>query len=68
MVTKYLNPRGGPFVGHTCTMPSSPSVPRAQLNHLPLDDLETWFGDQSTPCHTKPKTHPETHLEIPYPD
>jgi hypothetical protein len=40
MVTKYPNPLGGPSTGHTCAMPSSPSIPHAQLNHLPLDDFE----------------------------
>jgi hypothetical protein len=50
--------------GHSCAMPSSLFVPHVQLNHLPLDDLETWFGDQSTPHHTRPETHPKTS----YPD
>ncbi len=60
MVIEYPNPLGGPSTGHTCAMPSSPSVPHVQLNHLPLDDLEMWFGDQSTPCHTRPETHLKT--------
>ncbi len=60
MVTEYPNPVGGPCAGHTCAMSFSLFIPHAQLNHLPLDDLETWFGDQLTPCHTRPKTHPET--------
>jgi hypothetical protein len=62
MVTEYPNPLGGPSAGHICAMASSPFVPHAQLNHLPLDDLKMWFGDQSMPCHTKP----EIHLETPY--
>jgi hypothetical protein len=64
MVTEYPNPLGGPSVGHTCVMPFSPSIPHTQLNHLPLDDLEMWFGDQSMPCHKRFKIH----LETPYPD
>ncbi len=60
MVTEYPNPLGGPSADHICAMPFSPSIPHAQLNHLLMDDLETWFGDQSTPCHIRPETHPET--------
>jgi hypothetical protein len=60
MVTEYPNPLGGPSIGQTCAMPSSLSVPHVRLNHLPQDDLETWFGDQSMPCHTRPKIHPKT--------
>ncbi len=64
MVIEYPNPLGGLSASHACAMPSSSSVPHVQLNHLPLDDLETWFGDQLMPCHTRP----ETHLETLYPD
>jgi len=46
MVIEYPNPLGGLSANHICAMPSSPFVPHAQLNHLPLDDLKTWFGDQ----------------------
>jgi len=60
MVTEYPNPLGGPSIGHTCAMPFSPSVPHVRLNHLPQDDFKTWFGDQSTPCHTRLETHLET--------
>jgi hypothetical protein len=62
MVIEYPNPLGGPSIGHTCAMPSSLFIPHAQLNHLPLNDFEMWFGDQLMPCHTRP----ETHLEILY--
>jgi hypothetical protein len=60
MVTEYPNPLGGPSVGHTCAMPSSPPVPHVRLNLLPQNDFETWFSDQSTPCHTILETHPKT--------
>ncbi len=64
MVTEYPNPLGGPSTSDTCAMPFSLFVPRIWLNHLPQDDFKTWFGDQSTPYHTRP----ETHLETLYPD
>jgi hypothetical protein len=49
MVIEYPNPLGGPSASHICAMPSSLFVPHVRLNHLPQDDLETWFGDQSMP-------------------
>ncbi len=60
MVIEYPNPLGGLFAGHTYAMPFSPSVPHVQLNHLPQDDFEMWFGDQSMPCHTRLEIHPKT--------
>src|SRR5450759_3167358 len=63
MVTECPSPQDAPSAGHTCATPSSPSEQHAQPNHPPLDDLETWSGDQSKPCHTRP----ETHQEPPYP-
>jgi hypothetical protein len=60
MVIEYPNPLGGLSASHICAMPFSSFVPHAQLNHMSLDDFETWFGDKSTPCHTRPEIHPKT--------